>query len=145
MYEQRYEWVDYPDADPGDNVFTWEEEHIGTKVRILRNPSMLQVRNEGKHFAESMGADVEKQDAYWQYIAPRIPEWNIAYRDESGSETNLSAPAQNWESLLELPFHLAMWIRMTVHLAHYPKVLMRLQNKHATTDLILATSHAHEN
>lgn len=145
MYEPRYDWIDYPDADPGDGLFTWEAEHVGTKVRVLCNPSMLQVRNETKYFADSAGTDLEKQDAYWQYIAPRVPEWNISYRDAKGKEVDLPAPAERWESLLDLPFHLAMWIRISVHLAHIPKVLARLQNKHSTTDSIPTTSPVLEN
>jgi hypothetical protein len=144
MYEPRYEWVDYPDADPGDGLFTWEAEHVGTKIRVLRNPTMLQVRNEAKAFADSLGTDTDKQDAYWQYVAPRIPEWNVGYRDEAGKEADLASPAQRWESLLDLPFHLAMWVRMTVHLAHVPKLLLRLQNKHAGTDSTPSTSSAPE-
>jgi hypothetical protein len=148
MYEPRFEWVDYPDADPGDGLFTWDEEYVGTKIRVLRNPTMLQVRNEAKAFADSLGTDIEKQDAYWQYVAPRIPEWNVGYLGEGADGVpepmDLQPPAERWESLLDLPFHLAMWVRMTVHLAHVPKLLLRLQNKHAATDSTLSTSTAPE-
>ena len=140
MIEARYEWIDYPDADPGDGLFAWEEEHVGVKVRVLVNPTMMQVRNESEHFVASLGTDIEKQDAYWQYIAPRIPEWNLSYRDAKGKEVNLPAPAERWESLLDLPFNLAMWIRMAVHLAHLPKIRARLQNLPATSDSTPATS-----
>jgi hypothetical protein len=57
---------------------------------------------------------------------------------------DLQPPAERWESLLDLPFHLAMWVRMTVHLAHVPKLLLRLQNKHAATDSTPSTSTAPE-
>ena len=142
MIESRYEWIDYPDGDPGDNLFEWEAEHVGVKIRVLVNPTMAQVRNESEYFVASLGTDIDKQDAYWQYIAPRIPEWNLSYRDEAGNEVDLPAPANRWESLLDLPFNLAMWVRMTVHLAHRSKILARLQNKRADTDLTPSTSPA---
>lgn len=134
MIESRYEWVDYPESDPGDNLFEWEADHVGVKIRVLVNPTMMQVRNESEHFAASLGTDTDKQDAYWQYIGPRIPEWNLSYRDDTGNEVDLPAPAARWESMLDLPFNLGMWIRMTVHLAHRGKVLRRLQNKPEDTD-----------
>lgn len=135
MYEPRYDWIDYPDADPGDGLFTWEAEHVGVRVRVLCNPSMLQVRNETKYFMDSANADIEKQDAYWQYIAERIPEWNLSYQGKP-----IPPPAEGWEILLDLPFNLAMWLRISVHLAHIPKVLARLQNKPAITDSTPTTS-----
>lgn len=140
MIESRYEWISYPDADPGDGLFDWEPEHVGVKVRVLVNPTMMQVRNETEHFTASLGTDVDAQDAYWQYIAPRIPEWNLQYRNDAGDVVDLTVPATDWQSLLSLPFNLAMWLRMTVHLAHRSKVLARLQNKRADTDSTRSTS-----
>ena len=140
MIEPRYEWISYPAEDPGDGLFVWEAEHVGTKVRVLVNPTMMQVRNESALFTESLGTDIDKQDAYWQYIAPRIPEWNLQYLNEKGKAVDLAAPTERWESLLDLPFQLAMWIRITAHLAHVPKILARLQNLPATTDSTPSTS-----
>jgi hypothetical protein len=145
VIESRYEWISYPESDPGDGLFEWEAEHVVVKARVLVNPTMMQVRNESEYFTASLGTDIDKQDAYWQYIAPRIPEWNLQYRDKKGKVVDLPAPATDWQSLLALPFNLAMWLRMSVHLAHRSKILARLQNLAVPTDSTPETSPAPQN
>ena len=139
MIESRYEWVEYPADDPGDGLFEWEEQYVGFKIRVLVNATMMQVRNESEQFTASLGTDIDAQDAYWQYIAPRIVEWKGNFK-EDGKKVNPPPPAQDWQVLLQLPFNLAMWIRITVHLAHRSKILARLQNLPATTDSTPSTS-----
>jgi hypothetical protein len=140
IYEQRYEWRAYPEAEPADLLFDWAGEHVGLEIRVLANPSGMQVRNETALYLESANADIEKQDAYWQHIAPRIVDWNLYIRNEVGEEVKMPPPAERWESLLDLPISVQMWIRLTVHMIHRPKVLTTLLNPHGATDSIPSTT-----
>ncbi len=138
LFEKRYDWVDYPETDPGD-VIEWNAEHVGFRVRVLSNASMSEVRHETSLFTASNGTDIDAQDEYWKYIAPRIPEWNLTVMNAKGKEVDLDPPAVNWEVLLDLPFELAMWLRVTVHWIHRPKIMRLLQEGVTTTDSIQPT------
>lgn len=131
QFERRWEWIDYPAEDPGEFI-EWAETYAGFKMRILVNPSGSEVRNETALHVESASADLEKQDAYWQYIATRIVEWNLQVQDGK-KLIDIPAPADDWTVLLDLPFEVQMWVRETVHWAHRPKARMLLQGKLTTT------------
>jgi hypothetical protein len=132
QFEKRYEWIEYPAENPGEFI-DWDESYAGFKMRILVNPSGSEVRNETALHIDSAGPDLEKQDAYWQYIAPRITEWNLQVQAGNGKPKDVPAPADDWSVLLDLPFEVQMWVRETVHWAHRPKARMLLQGKHGTT------------
>ena len=128
VYERRYEVVTYPSGDG------WQEGWGGFAARILVNPSGSELRTEQRLFAASNGTDVDAQDEYWQYIAPRIPEWNLVVRDADGAEREVPPPAERWESLLDLDFQVMIWLRMCIHVAHLPKAIARLEGKESATD-----------
>lgn len=130
IFEKRHEWVEYPTSDPGDIFPDWVPENAGFKARILANPSGSEVRNETQHYAASNGTDLDAQDAYWQHIAPRIVEWNLQTPDGK----DIPPPAEDWQILLDLPFDVQMWLRLTVHWTHRKKVLTSLQGRATTTD-----------
>lgn len=133
IIQRFYEWIEYPVEDPGD-ILEWNESHAGIKARVLVNPTMAEVRHESALYADSNGTDAAAQDAYWQGIAERIPEWNIQSADAKGKPVDVPAPADDWEVLLQLPFDVAMWLRQSVHWAHRGKVLTLLQGRATTTD-----------
>lgn len=133
LIERYYEWIEYPTEDPGD-ILEWDAVHAGIRVKILVNPTLAEVRRETKLFADSDGTDLDSHDAYWQYVAQRIPEWNLEVADGKGKTQPLPAPAENWEILLDLPFSVAMWLRQSLHWAHRGKVLTLLQGRASTTD-----------
>ena len=133
LLARRYDWIEYPTEDPGD-ILEWDESHAGIKVRILVNPTMAEVRQETHLYLESNGTDQDAQDAYWQYIADRIPEWNIQAEGAKGKPVDVPPPSEDWTSLMALPFDVAMWLRQSIHWAHRGKVLTLLQGRASTTD-----------
>lgn len=133
-YVPRYDWFDYPAEDPGDGLFAWLPEHVGARVRLLANPTWAEVRAETKLFMDSLGADIDAQDAYAQHVAPRIVDWNLYVRDEGGDERKLPPPAERWESLFAIEFNLFIWMRTMIHLAHRPKMLTSSRAPAGATD-----------
>jgi hypothetical protein len=124
LYEPFYDWIEYPTTETG--LSEWNPAHVGFRARILVNPSGSQVRAETQRYIASNGIDLQAQEEYLKYIAPRIVEWNLQVRDEAGTPVDIPPPVDNWEMLGELPFDLQMWLRSTVHWAHQKKVLMAL-------------------
>jgi hypothetical protein len=122
LFEPRYEWIEYPDGDD------WEQGWHGFKCRIRTNPSGAELRHETHLFMASNGTDIAAQDEYWQYIAPRIIEWNLAVPGDDGAAVDVPPPAEDWESMTLLPLNVAIWIRLCIHVAHTgPKALSRMQ------------------
>ena len=134
IYERRFAWVEYPATDPGSIVAEWSDQHVGFRARVLVNPSGAEVRHETSLYAASNGTDLDAQDAYWQGVAWRVPDWNLAVRQDDGSILDVPAPAARWESFLDLDFGLAMWLRDCIHWAHRGKALTALQGNAGTTD-----------
>lgn len=150
IYRRRYEWIEYPAEDPGNNLYEWNGEHTGFRARVLVNPNGAELREETKLFALSNNSDLVAQDAYWQAVAYRVPEWNIAVEDEDGTVQDIPAPGADWQSFLAIELDLAIWIRIAIHWAHRGKVLEALQrpilpDDAGTTDLTPSTSDVPQN
>lgn len=129
LFEPRYEWVEYPDGE------LWEPGWHGFKARIRTNPSGAELRHETHLFQASNGSDPQTHDEYWQYIAPRIIEWNLTIRDADGNEADVPPPVERWESMLDLPLNVAVWLRLCIHTAHLgPKALLRMQGQTLPAD-----------
>lgn len=125
IYEPRYDVVTYPTGEgwvPGWGTF---------QARILVNPSGAQRHTEEQLYDASNGTDRDTHDAYFTYIAPRIPEWNLVIRDESGAEAIIPPPAENWRSFYALEFPVMIWLRVCIHTAHSPESLGKLQGQTA--------------
>ena len=128
LYERRHETVTYPDGDG------WVPEFAGFTARILANPNGGELRHETKLYEASNGTDLEAQDAYWQYVAPRVVDWSYQYRDDAGDVVTPPPPAERWESFLDLPLGIAIWLRQCIHLAHVPKALEILEGRVSQID-----------
>jgi hypothetical protein len=122
LFAPRYEWVEYPDGDG------WEPGWFGFKARIRVNPNGAELHHENKLFFASNGTDEQAQREYWQFVAPRVVEWNLATPGEDGEPVDVPPPAERWESLYEIPFSVMIWLRLCIHNAHKgPKALAALQ------------------
>lgn len=127
IYRRRFEWIEYPAEDPGNLLYVWNAEHAGFRARVLVNPTGAELREETKLFVDSNNSDIDAHDAYWQAVAYRVSEWNLAFEDQDGAVTDVPAPAQRWESFLDIEIDLAMWLRTAIHWAHRGKVWEALQ------------------
>lgn len=127
VYERRYETVTYP-SDEG-----WAEGWGGFQAQIMVNPSGSELRKETELYLASNGTDLEAQDAYWQYVAPRVIAWNVKVQDDAGNTVALPPPAERWESFLDIDFSVMIWLRMCIHTAHLPDRLGKFQGKKPTT------------
>lgn len=127
IYRRRFEWIEYPDADPGNDLYDWNPDHAGFRARVLVNPNGAELREETKLFIASNSAVAEEQDLYWQGVAYRIPEWNLAIERDDGEIADVPPPADDWQSFLLIELDLAIWLRTAMHWAHRKKVLTALQ------------------
>lgn len=122
VFEKRYELITYPEGSG------WAEGWGGFAARILVNPSGAELRHETKLFVEYQKGGAADEDAYWQYVAPRIPEWNLVIRDADGNEQEIPPPAAEYESVYQLEPSVIAWLALTIHAAHKgPKVLAAMQ------------------
>jgi hypothetical protein len=121
VFEKRYETVTYPDAEG------WAEGWGGFAARVLVNPSGAELRHETKLFVEYRNGGAEAEDAYWQYVAPRIPEWNLELRQEDGGTLAIAPPAEKWESIYEVEPSVIAWLALVIHTAHLPNARARMQ------------------
>lgn len=116
VFEPRYETVTYPDGP--DAAEGW----AGFSARILCNPTGAQLRGAQRAFQvyrEAATADAE--DAFWQYIAPRIVEWNYEQRLPNGKTETKPPPAENWENVYELEPTVWVWLALQILTVHVPK------------------------
>lgn len=128
--EDRYEWFEYPQAEPGNPV--WRPEYSGFRVRVLISANLTELRAETVRYLASRGPDVDQQDAYWQHVAPWIVAWNLEQHTESGERAPVPAPGQeggSWESILLLEPELASWVQSVVHFGYIPAWRDALQNR----------------
>lgn len=126
VYERRFDTVTYP-SDDG-----WAEGWGGFQARIMVNPSGSELRTETELYLASNGIDLDAQDRYWQYVAPRVVEWNLELREADGSTRAVPPPAEDWQAFLELDFGVMIWLRMCIHTAHMPDRLGKLQGQKPT-------------
>lgn len=123
IVERRYATITYDEPNP--------EGWAGFQVRVLSNPTGAE-----QHYASTLfrayvdairkanpdadGYAVESE--FWQYMAPRIVEWNYERRQPDGSTVVYPPPCENWEVVRELEPAVIVWLAAQVMVAHLPKV-----------------------
>jgi hypothetical protein len=116
-YPRHYEVITYPSDVEGT------EGWGGFQARIMVNPSGAERRHASRLFAAyaTKGAKVEAEDAYWQYVAPWVVEWNFEVEQPDGSTFVYPPPAENWEAVYDLEPVVMMWLAFQIQIAYLPK------------------------
>lgn len=136
IYRKRYEWIEYP-TEKG-----WNLAYAGFRAKVLVNANGLELHEETKLFMASESARpvdtddptdsaelaaqelYDAQEAYFRYVADRVPEWNYQAETVEGDIKAVPAPGEspdNWKAFYLLEWPLCIWLRSAIHYAHLPK------------------------
>lgn len=129
LYPRRYEVFTYPTGEP------WLDGWGGFQLRIMVNPTGLELHHERALYETYLAEKTrEAEGAYWQYVAERIPEWNLEFSLADGSTRTVPPPAENWESIYELDPIVMGWVSVAIRTAHLPKARARIQGQDLEID-----------
>ena len=124
VYEPRYTEVYFEQGD-SFAVEGWD----GFGARIQSNPTGAERHHAQRLWRAAIDEKTtEAEQAFWDYVAPRIVEWNLEKRQPDGSTQTYPAPAEDAGIIMreiEDP-RLRIWLALAVQTAHQPEGLGQL-------------------
>ena len=120
VFERHYETITFAFTEDMDaRLQLWD----GFQARILANPIGAELHESQSLFNAYFKTDKtrEAEEAFWQYMAARVVEWNLEMRQPDGSTIVHPAPCENWKNIYLVEPTIMAWLALQLMISHIPR------------------------